>query len=143
MNLDEEMPAPVTRLVTFVDIDDGANSDTFSAPAPASASVSARHEVELADGIRVLLLNDRGWAESGPPNIWAHTRVEDIINTARSVVRPDEPVDGRSLEDTQADHWDELERVARGQGVAVSAAELQQLRHDVELIPRLRRRLLD
>lgn len=50
--------APVTRLVTFVDMDDRANDDYLS--------VSARHEAVLADGRRVLLLRDRGWGESGP-----------------------------------------------------------------------------
>lgn len=48
----------VTRLLTFVDLGDRANDD--------ATSVSARQEAELADGSRVLLLDDRGWGSSGP-----------------------------------------------------------------------------
>lgn len=65
---------PVRRLVTFVDLDEQADDDTIS--------VSARHEVELADGSRALILNDRGCAESGPPNMWAHSSAQDIVRTA-------------------------------------------------------------
>ncbi len=65
----------VTRLVTFVDLDDRANDD--------ASSVSARHEAELADGSRVLLLDDRGWASSGPCDIWAYVSVKDVVSEAR------------------------------------------------------------
>jgi hypothetical protein len=58
----------------------------------------------LVGGRRVLLLDDRRWSESGPPNIWALTSVEDIVGTARMVVGPDEPFGGRSHEDMEADH---------------------------------------
>ncbi len=67
---------PLGRLVTFVDLDEQADDETIS--------VSVRHEVELADGSRVLLLSDRGWAESGPPHIWEYTSVQDIVSTART-----------------------------------------------------------
>jgi hypothetical protein len=82
--------APVTRLVTFVELD-FADARQMS--------VSARHEAVLVDGRRVLLLDDRGWGASGPPNIWALTTAEDIADTARMVVGPDEPFGGRSHED--------------------------------------------
>ncbi len=62
----------VTRLVTFVDVDKQADD---------RISVSARHEVELADGSRVLLLNDRGWGSSAR---WAATSAADIRETART-----------------------------------------------------------
>ncbi len=87
----------VTRLVTFLDVADDADSRRMS--------VSARHEAVLVNGRRVLLLDDRGWSASGPPNIWALTSVEDIVDTARMVVGPDEPFSGRSQEDSAADHW--------------------------------------
>ena len=76
------------RLVTFVDVD---SADLRR------ISVSALHEAELADGRRLLLLDDRGWSESGPLDIWATTSVEDIVFTARTVVGPDEPFGGRTL----------------------------------------------
>lgn len=122
----------VTRLVSFVDADNQADD---------RISVSARHEVELADGSRVLLLNDRGWCASGPPNIWAATSVEDIQETTRMVVGPDEQFGDRSQEDMEADHWASLQQIAQRQGVVVDAAELRQLPHDVVLSPRLLARI--
>jgi hypothetical protein len=41
----------VARLVTLVDVDNQSAE---------TVSVSARHESELSDGMRVLLLDDRG-----------------------------------------------------------------------------------
>jgi hypothetical protein len=111
----------VTRLVTFVDVDDQA-ADTVS--------VSACHEAELADGTRVLLLNDRGWGSSQG---WAATSVADIQETTRAVVGPNEPFGGRSQEDMEADHWASLQQIAQRQGVIVDAGVLRQLPHDVVL----------
>ena len=104
----------VTRLVTFADVDDQADDRQIS--------VSARHEVELADGSRVLLLNDRGWGGSGPPDIWARTSVENIVDTTRMVVGPDEPFGDRSQEDMDAEHWAFLQQIAQRQGVVIDAA---------------------
>lgn len=102
--------------MTFVDVDD----DFADAR---QVSVSACHEAVLVNGHRVLLLDDRGWSSSlgaawavkeapdgdgwreGTPDIWAMTSVEDIVDTARVVVGPDEPFGGRSHEDMEADHW--------------------------------------
>ncbi|MFI9838984.1 hypothetical protein ACIHFD_18260 [Nonomuraea sp. NPDC051941] len=111
----------VTRLVTFVDVDNQA-ADTIS--------VSARHEAELVDGTRVLLLNDRGWGSS---QSWAATSVADVQETTRAVVGPDEPFGGRSQEDMEADHWASLQQIAQRQGVIVDATTLRQLPHDVVL----------
>lgn len=121
------------RLVTVVDFDARVTRRVFS--------VSARHELELVTGGRILLLGDRGWGGSGPGDIWAHTTVQEIEDTARVVVGPDEPFDGYSHEDMETDHWNELQRIARRQGVSVSSTELRRLPHDVELGPRLRDRL--
>lgn len=96
-------------------------------------SVSARHEAVLTNGGRVLLLADRGWSASGPPNIWAMTSVEEIADTARMVVGPDEPFGGRSQKNMEEDHWSSLAAVLRHQGVDVDAAELGRLPHDVVL----------
>ncbi|NUW39342.1 hypothetical protein [Nonomuraea rhodomycinica] len=117
------------RLVTFVDVD-GQAADTVS--------VSARHEVELADGTRVLLLHDRGWGSSQG---WAATSVADVQDTTRTVVGPDEPFGGRSQEDMEADHWALLQRIAQRQGVVVDAATLRRLPHDVVLSPQVLARI--
>jgi hypothetical protein len=121
---------PVAHLVTFVDVDEQVADAR-------RISVSARHEAVLVGGRRVLLLDDRGWSESGPPNIWALTSVEDIVDTARVVVGPDEPFGGRSHEDMEADHWAHLVGVLRQQGIVVNALELKRLPHDVVLSERL------
>jgi hypothetical protein len=143
----------VTRLVTLVEVRDDV-------PDARQMSVSARHEAVLADGRRLLLLGDRGWVSSlriamweedgalgggsgqeDGPDIWATTSVEDIENTARAVVGPDEPFGERSQEDMEADHWAYLTGVLRQQGVIVDAVELKRLPHDVELGPRLLARI--
>ena len=127
---DDVRMAPVAHLVTFVDVDEHVADAR-------RISVSARHEAVLVGGQRVLLLDDRGWSESGPPNIWAMTSIEDIVDTARVVVGPDEPFDGRSHEDMEADHWAHLVGVLRQQGIVVDALELKRLPHDVVLSKRL------
>jgi hypothetical protein len=101
----------VVRLVTFVDVDD--DDDVADA---CSMSVSTRHEAVLANGRHVLLLDDPGWSASGPPNIWAATSIQDIVDTTRMVVGPDEPFGERSHEDMKADHWARLSEVLRQQG---------------------------
>ena len=120
----------MTRLVTVVDVDGAAGARQIS--------VSARHEAVLEDGRHVLLLDDRGWSESGPPNIWAVTSVEDIVGTTRTVVGPDEPFGERSHEDMEADHWAQLSAVLEQQGVIADALDLRRLPHDVVLSERLR-----
>ena len=86
----------------------------------------------------MLLLDDRGWSESGPPNIWAVRSVEDIVGTTRTVVGPDEPFGERSHEDMEADHWAQLSAVLEQQGVIADALDLRRLPHDVVLSERLR-----
>jgi hypothetical protein len=102
----------------------------------------------LEDGSRLLLLDDRGWTEelrgAGADEIddlWALTPERDIVETARMVVGPDEPVGGRSQDDMETDHWNALAEILLAQGVVVDADELRQLPHDVELSDRLRARL--
>ncbi|HSS55114.1 MAG TPA: hypothetical protein VLK79_10765 [Gaiellales bacterium] len=110
--------------------------------------MSARHEAVLEDGSRLPLLDDRGWTEElrGPgadaiDDLWALTPERDIVETARTVVGPDEPFGGRSQDDMVSDHWNALAQNLRAQGVLVDAGELRQLPHDVELSDRLRARL--
>lgn len=151
------------RLVTVVDIDDspmfadapiaeglppdGAEpgvAPTMSGPYfddPGEMSLSASHLAVLDDGRRLTLLDDRGWAVSGPPDVWHRTSVEEIEAEARTVVGPDEPYGNHSQADMEADHWADLGGVLREQGVLVEAGELRRLPHDVELSARLQTRI--
>ena len=120
------MPA-VRRLITYVDV----AYDPFR---PSQELVSARHELELTDRSRVLLLDDRGWGSSGT---WAETSLESVHRNARKVVGPDSPPEGRSQQDMEALHWTSLEQIAQRQGIMVDAAELRRLPHDVVVSQRL------
>ena len=124
----------MTRLVTLVEVDDIVAD-------PRQMSVSARHEAILTDGGHVLLLADRGWSASGPPDIWARTSAKRIADTARMVVGPDEPFGGRSHEDMEADHWASLAAVLRRQGIDADVPELGRLPHDVVLSEKLLARI--
>jgi len=130
----------VSHLLTTVDLND-ADDD---GPAASRMSVRAQHEAVLADGQRVLLLDDRGWGGGsvpGIPDIWSRQTLEEMKDTARVVVGPDEPVEGGSWAEEEAEHWDWLSRILRGHGIEVSGAELKALRHDVELSDRVLARI--
>ena len=124
----------VTRLLTLVEVDDPVLD-------PRRLSVSARHEAVLSDGRRVPLLTDRGWSVSGPPDAWAETTVEEIEQTARTVVGPDEPFGRRSREDMAADHWTGLAGLLRRHDVQVDPEQLERLPHGVVLGEQLLARL--
>jgi hypothetical protein len=138
--------ASVARLVTFVDLREETEASQLS--------VSARHEAVLGDGRHVLLLGDRGRSaslrsavrpgrssEDNEPNVWAATSVEDIVETARTVVGPDEPFEGRSPESMEEDYWAHLAGLLEQQGIPVDALELKRLPHRVELSEGLRARV--
>jgi hypothetical protein len=116
----------VTRLVTHADLDAGATSAR-------RMSVSARLTAVLDDGRSLVLLDDRGWGSSGPADVRALISVEDIESTARTVVGPDEPYDGRTYEQMAAGHWGFLAGVLGQHGVEVDPHELEALPHDVVL----------
>jgi hypothetical protein len=134
----------VVRLLTIVDVRDG-ESDART------MSVSARQEAVLADGRRILLLDGRGWtstlmrmripddgeAREDVTDIWAVTSVEEMEQSARTVVGPDEPFAGYTREELDDGHWAHLSDVLRQHGVVVDAPELRQLPHDVRLSERL------
>lgn len=139
--------ASVERLVTFVDLDEASDSQL---------SFSARHDVLLADGRRIVLLNDRGWSQSRPISFsdgespmprepsspWEVTRGH-IEETARSVVGPD-PAYGEYVQaEMDAAHWEYLSAKLEEQGVDVVRADLVALPHEVELSSRLLVRLAD
>ncbi|MFF8836983.1 hypothetical protein [Streptomyces sp. NPDC015130] len=125
----------VTRLVTHVELDEAWTT-------PAQLSVSARLDAELSDGRTLVLLDDRGWSESvvGDGDIRAFLTAEDIEDSARTVVGPDEPFGDETREQAQAAHWAALAALveARAQGVRADAAELSRLTHTVVLGDRLR-----
>jgi len=123
----------VTHLVTYIEVD--------AAVADRRLSVSASHEAVLSNGDRVLLLDDRGWSVSGPPDVWSTMSAYEIQNTARVVVGPDEAIDGYSQEDMEASHWACLAAVLRRQGADVKGSALRELPHDVVLGERLLARL--
>jgi hypothetical protein len=141
-DVEDNQVSAVTRLVTFVDLREGVGDAR-------QLSVSARHEAELPDGRRVLLLDDRGWSASSliawgegevpeeQPDSWATMSVEDIEETTRIVVGPDEPFEGSSQEDAEEGHWAYLSDVLRQHGVVVDALDLRRLPHDVVLSERL------
>jgi hypothetical protein len=144
-DVEDNQVSAVTRLVTFVDLAEGVG-DTRQ------TSFSARHEAMLLDGRRVLLLDGRGWSWSSPisfqagdrdsrreqhPDNWAMTSVEDIEQEARTVVGPDEPLEGSSQEDAEEGHWAYLSDLLRQHGVVVDASDLRRLPHDVVLSERL------
>lgn len=111
------------RLVTYVDIDGTRYW-------PENICVSARHELELDDGRRVLLLDDRGWGGTAK---WNEMSVNEVRETSRMVVGPDEPPEGSSRERMESMHWASLQQIAQDQGVSIVAADLRRLRHDVVL----------
>jgi hypothetical protein len=126
------------RLVTSIDID---RSEDGELDTDYQMSISALHELELVGGQRVTLLDDRGWGSSGPSGIWSRTSFEDLAETARMVVGPDEPPEGRSYQDEAAMHWAYLTAKAVAQGVQLETGELAALTHDVEISPEIRARV--
>ncbi|WP_432051617.1 hypothetical protein [Streptomyces xiamenensis] len=121
----------VARLVTHADVDEGATTDRV-------ISVSARLEAALEDGRSLVLLDDRGWSISGAPGVRVRISAGEIVSTARVVVGPDEPFEGRTHEQMADDHWGWLAEILRRRGVDVHAHELERLPHDVVLSERLR-----
>src|SRR5436305_979332 len=130
----------VIRLLTVADI--APDSDARR------VSVRARHEAVLDDGRRVVLLDDRGWSAElrGPgsneiADIWTTAAEQEIVETARQVVGPDEPFGDHTYASMAAGHWSTLADTLRRHGVMVDPVVLAQLPHDVEISDRLRGRL--
>jgi hypothetical protein len=118
--------ARVTRLLTWVDIDDRSGGE----------SIRARLDAVLDDGRRLVLLDDRGWSGSGGASAFG-LYGEDIEETARMVVGPDGPGDGITQEEMDDGHWRTLTDRLRVQGVDVDRDGLRSLPHDVEVSERL------
>jgi hypothetical protein len=98
-------PKFTDKVVAIDERDQAGTEPTWTSFQPESVGVRAAlsagvgigtPEAVLVDGRHVLLLDDRGWTESGTPNIWATTSVEDIVDIARTVDGPDETTDSPS-----------------------------------------------
>lgn len=139
--------ALIARLVTFVDIADETR--------PSQLSFSARHDALLADGRRIVLLDDRGWSQSRicafsdtesavperPSSPWDGVTREDIEKTARTVVGPDSAYAEYTQAEMDEGHWSYLSAALEEEGVHVGATDLRALPHEVELSDRLLARL--
>ena len=115
---------------------------------PREMSITARHEADLDDGRRVVLLDGRGWTSAlrgagvdETTDAWRFASECEIVETARVVVGPDEPFDGRTQDDMERDHWAWLAGKLAAAGVTADPAELRRLPHDVVLGAGLRARL--
>lgn len=158
--------ATVSRLVTVVDLDDVMtppevrDAPIIDGPAPEGFVPAAApltrgepennpHEMSFAallvavldDGRRLTLLDDRGWSEWGPGDLWQRTTAEEIAETARTVVGPDEAYEDHSAADMAAEHWASLADELRRHTVTITGPDLSRLPHDVELTERVRARL--
>lgn len=118
--------SPIIRLVSFADID--------STTAGKTVEVSVRHEAELDNGKLVLLFGDRGWGSSGR---WSDVRPQEIEETTRVVVGPDEPYGEQSVEDAIVGHWAFVQEILAQRGIEAGVSELRTMRHDVVLSKRL------
>jgi hypothetical protein len=126
----------VKRVVSIVERDD-VGMRGFN-----DLSVSVRLEAELADGRRIVLLDDRGWnAKFSCGDGGLFWDAADIAELARVVVGPDEPSDGETADEMAAGHWAYLSERLQDHGVAVDSREFQRALHDVVLGEHLRSRL--
>ena len=119
-------PVQVAGLATCVDLDQDSRG----------VSVSARQDAVLTTGHRVLLVDHRGWCDSGVAT-WADLCPQDIADTARTVVGPFLPSDGHPHPDLEAEHWTSLAATLAQHGIQVNAQDMPHLPHDVVLSPRL------
>lgn len=122
--------SPIIRLVSFADSDNATTGETVE--------VSVRHEAELDNGKLVLLLDDRGWCSSG---CWSEVRQQEIEETVRVVVGPDEPYGEESVEEAITGHWAFIQEILTQQGIEVRVSELREMVHDVVLSNGLQDRL--
>lgn len=122
--------AVVTRFVSVVELTEGANSQGIS--------VSVLLEAELANGRSLVVLDDRGWNSSQP---WDQVQPEQIRETARTVVGPDEPYGEQTMADAVTAYWDYIRRILAEYGIESRSTELQAIPHEVVLSERVLERL--
>ena len=122
--------AAVARFVSTAELAEGSNSQ--------GVSTSVLLEAELDNGQSIVVLDDRGWSSNQP---WDQAQPEQIRETARTVVGPDEPRDEQTMGEAIAAYWDYLRKIVAEQGITISSAELQALPHEVVLSERVLERL--
>jgi hypothetical protein len=138
--------AAIARLITYTDLNDWPGQPATQ------VSCSAVLKAELVDGREIVLLDDRGWSESAlyaegrgaldqASDQWRGMTEEHVVETARTVVGPDEPADSESYEEAERMHWSYLAGVLERHGVAASPDDLRSLPHFIVLSDRLRRRI--
>jgi hypothetical protein len=105
---------------------------------PRGLSFAVEEFAVLADGRRVRLHAERGFALSAGPDPWQLLTLESLRSSVLATVLPDD------AEETGDEHpWDWLSDLLRPHGVDASPDELRRLPYDVELSDRLRARLPD
>jgi hypothetical protein len=103
---------------------------------PGSLNFRVEEFAVLADGRRLRLHAERGFALSAGADPWEHLTLGELAQDVRATVLPDD------AEDTGEEHpWDWLAELLRGQGIEASAEELRALPYDVEFSERLRARV--
>ena len=127
------MTATVIRLVTHVELNEARTT-------PEQLDVSARLEAELSDGRALVLLDDRGWAESalGGGDIRAHLTAESLAEDARTVVGLVAVRLVGAHEQAATAYWTVLAERLASRGVRADPTGLASLPHDVVLGARLR-----
>lgn len=122
--------AVVSRFVSVVELAEGANSQGIS--------VSVLLEAKLDNGQSLVVLDDRGWNSSQP---WDQAQPEQIQETARTVVGPDEPRGEQTMADATSAYWNYLRKILAEYGIESSSTELQAIPHEVVLCERVLERL--
>lgn len=92
--------------------------------------------IELADGRRITLHDERGFTTSAFGPEWQHETPARLVASVLTTVLPDD------AEASGEDHpWDWLAELARQKGIGVTTAELRLVPYVVELGPRVLARL--
>ncbi len=108
--------------------------EELSTASPGSLSFDVHEFAVLADGRRLVLHRERGFALSGGSDPWAFVTAESIEADVRTTVLPDE--------DSADEHpyaW--LAGLLRAQGVEATVEQLRAVPYVVELSERVQRRL--
>lgn len=126
----------VQHFETHADLsaDDGVPDDRHMA-------VDLVMEAVLNGGRHVTVLADRGWGASGPSGVWSYESAESVITTARMCVGPDEPAEGESHAQAEADYWASVVHLLSERGISATADDLAHLPHHVVLSDRVQTRL--
>lgn len=126
--------AEVVGLVTTVDED-------WRVHDARRISVSTRQHAVLDEGAHVVLIDDRGWCQTGPLTLWADLTAHVISDTARLVIGPFTLMDGHVDYCLEREHWAHLVKILHYNGVTVDPFVLALLPHHVVLSHRLQAQL--